>query len=873
MNIKFITSDGKPTHVSQFYQKKYMVDSKDTDEFYNDYKIKAWKGEVVSVSEAQLPDRCPLILDVDIDYPIEEKGRYTRDHVEDIIRIYNENLRGILLDEQELTLSCLLFEKSSPKVIEKEGRIHDGFHLHYPYMVVEHKVRDTYLIKKFFEKHTGFPGLNVKKFSIDKLQGKYWLMYLSTKDGGEPYSFKRAYNSRVEEISLEDVFPTFTKNIKANLPILLSIRENVPFCNPINSDIVKEYIEEKKIIPILRIVDDKTVQKDLRLIDKYNLLDLLPDDVWDDREYWMQMGWILYNISKGSEKGLELWNLYSKKCPEKYDQERVYSEWNKMKLTNKSIGSLFHLMKEKCPKEYLKWRKAYKEDFVKKIIPQQKPSNGVYCDYFRAVFGREYIYCENDGRRAWYHYDESKGLWIESTSGFCVFRVLRDDLLPQFKTHLKYWTNYQIPEGLDEAETAKEEIKREKKIELCNNHINKIDSTSFVSQTSSMIKCYQEKKDFVEVKDRNPNLFCCANGVLDLTERKFRKLRSEDYCTQKTDIEYRTSFSVEILNLFYLFFNQIFVDDEQRNFIFLFFAYCLMSGNPLKLFLFFIGKSGNNGKSTFVRLLCIVFGMYAVKLKKESFLKNTLVNASGPTPEMKRTEKKKIAILDELGDKDQFDYTKFKDKTGEDTMYQRSHKQEGSEMSFSAKIIAQMNRVPLIPNSDVAFWLRALFVEFKALFSNNAPASVEEQREQRHFPVNLRFATKDGDGKTLLDQIAPVFLRECFETYIKKFSVSLDMEIPESIRRFTKKHEKNSNPILQFVKTRLEKTDSEDDWLSLSDLAADFKQWHKANMEAIRFNYTTNELKHLFADEMKDKAVKKGKLHGWVGWKFDFKKA
>jgi phage/plasmid-associated DNA primase len=868
---KFKTSTKKFTHVSPLHKEKYLIDSQFTDEFHLGYKQKAWRGETQSVAEVPLEDRGPLIIDVDYDYSLEEKGRYTKAHVEDIIRIYNENLRSILLEEQEETLYCLLLEKSAPRVIEKEKRIHDGFHLHYPYMILSHIVRDSYLIKKFLEKHTGFPGLNIKKFTIDKLQGKPWLMYLSSKDGSEPYSFKRAYNGNVEEIPIEVVFPNFTKNIIGNLPVFLSIRENVPFLSNINQDMVKTYIEEKKVIPVLKIVDDKVSQKNLRLIEKYNLLDILPDVVWEERDTWMELGWILYNISQGSEKGLHLWNLYSKKCPEKYDQERVFTEWNKMTITNKSIGSLFYIMKDRSPKAYMAWRSKYKDDIVKKMIPNDSPTNGEYCDYFRVVFGREFIYCENDGRKAWFRYEDTQGLWVENTSGFCVFTVLRDDLLPQFKDHLRHWSNYQIPQGLDETETAKEEFKKEEHKKLCRNHIKKINSTGFVMQTANMIKGYQEKKDFVEVKDRNPNLFCCANGVLDLTERKFRKLRAEDFCTQKTDVEFRTSFSVDLLNLFDLFIRQVFVPD-QIPFVFVFGAYCLMSGNPRKLFLFLIGKMGNNAKSTFVRLLCIVFGKYAVKLKKESFLKNTFVNASGPTPEMKRTEKKKIAILDELGDKDQFDYTKFKDKTGEDTMYQRSHRQEGTEMSFSAKIIAQMNNVPMIPNSDVAFWNRALFLEFKSTFSNNAPTSIDDQFEQRHFPVNLRFATKDENGETLLDQLAPIFLRELFDTFIRKFSMSLDLEIPESIRKFTKKHEKNSNPVLQYAKSRLEKTDSEDDWLPLADVAADFKQWHKNNMEAIKFNYTTHELKHLFSGEMNQKAIKKGKVAGWLGWKFDFKK-
>lgn len=48
------------------------------------------------------------------------------------------------------------------------------------------------------------------------------------------------------------------------------------------------------------------------------LLPMLNSSRATDRDDWMTVGWVLYNIGKGSEEALNQWLKFSEQCEEKY---------------------------------------------------------------------------------------------------------------------------------------------------------------------------------------------------------------------------------------------------------------------------------------------------------------------------------------------------------------------------------------------------------------------------------------------------------------------------------------------------------------------------------------------------------------------------
>ena len=55
---------------------------------------------------------------------------------------------------------------------------------------------------------------------------------------------------------------------------------------------------------------------------------------------WIYIGWILYNIYKGSEQGFQKWDNFSQQCRNKYNYNEILKFWNTMEKKNMTIGSL-----------------------------------------------------------------------------------------------------------------------------------------------------------------------------------------------------------------------------------------------------------------------------------------------------------------------------------------------------------------------------------------------------------------------------------------------------------------------------------------------------------------------------------------------------
>ena len=84
------------------------------------------------------------------------------------------------------------------------------------------------------------------------------------------------------------------------------------------------------------------------LITAEKLLEQLDDERADYYPYWIQVGWILYSISKGHEKGLELWINFSRRS-NKFKDQVCEKEWDKMVVKNFTLDTLKHFARNDSP--------------------------------------------------------------------------------------------------------------------------------------------------------------------------------------------------------------------------------------------------------------------------------------------------------------------------------------------------------------------------------------------------------------------------------------------------------------------------------------------------------------------------------------------
>src|SRR5690554_251193 len=65
----------------------------------------------------------------------------------------------------------------------------------------------------------------------------------------------------------------------------------------------------------------------LRLGEMRAYIDRLPEDAAADQDQWLRVGMAIQHETKGSEDGWQLFDQFSRQCPEKYDAERNRARW------------------------------------------------------------------------------------------------------------------------------------------------------------------------------------------------------------------------------------------------------------------------------------------------------------------------------------------------------------------------------------------------------------------------------------------------------------------------------------------------------------------------------------------------------------------
>jgi len=87
----------------------------------------------------------------------------------------------------------------------------------------------------------------------------------------------------------------------------------------------------------------------------YNIAKILTQHLSSERadkyEQWIQLGWCLHNI-ENSERMMNVWIDFSKKCPNKFDEDECINKWATMRNDGLKLGTLFKWVQKDNPDEY-----------------------------------------------------------------------------------------------------------------------------------------------------------------------------------------------------------------------------------------------------------------------------------------------------------------------------------------------------------------------------------------------------------------------------------------------------------------------------------------------------------------------------------------
>lgn len=797
----------------------------------------------------------PVIVDIDIKIPEKEldtdlrkklehcEGKiddhiYTEKQVKHVIEIFQSVLRLIVEDCSDSHLTCCLLEKKIYSV-EKNGIKYykNGFHLHFPSIFLSKTDQEMHLNPRIIEalkELEVFQELGVedssKLFDSD-IGGKPWLLYGSRKETSDPYLLTKIYDSELNEITLEESFEYYNiydsreqlmpikGKIKEYLPRILSI---IPYGRA-HCDIrhgLEALVKERKLLNnkgSKKINLKTSVAENLKISEK--LLPMLAQYRAEEYNEWMNIGWVLFNVGEGCQEALDQWIEFSSRDETNFDENECIIQWDKMTKKDYTIGTLKFYAKNDNPELY---NEFVKEQGVKHIKNSLEGSSHV--DIARILYteyGTEFV-CASVANKTWYQFIGHH--WEEIEEGVFLREKISSEVVEKYgKLGSEYFVKATTAAAAKDSDDldSNDNKSYQMRIKQINQLVTKLKSAPYKQNVMREAADIFYNKNFKHKLDTNPYLFAFKNGVYDLKLNVFRNGRPEDFLSNCASVDYvNYSSSDKKVQEVYDFLEKVFPDKSVRKYFLDQASDVFVGGNHQKVVIFWTGE-GDNGKSVTQSFFEKMLGSLAIKFSTTLITgKKTQIGAAGP--ELARAGGGvRFAVLEEPDGNEEINVGMLKSLSGNDSYWARDLFEKGKstrEITPLFKLVFITNTLPKMRYSDKATWNRIRVIPFEATFVRRGepcPETIEEQLEQKRFPMDTEFGRKIPG---LLSAFSWVLIEH------RKSILGKERIEPEKVRMATAMYRKQNDIYRQFVEERIIEDQK---YIRIDELYDDFKVWYR----------------------------------------------
>ena len=841
------------THVSMVQPRgKFQFNRHNLEEFWDSYsdKLKSDKEPVIGIAEKP-QHYLPVLADIDI--KIKDEGNndfddhlYTSQQVDKVIEIYQSVLRNIVDRCTDDNLLCILLEKNTYYITTGDNMYaKNGFHLHFPSLFLSKVDQEIHLIprvQELLKEHKVFANLGIKNSGevVDKACCKVpWLMYGSRKaEDMDPYKLTKVFDSNGVEVPINDAFENYKlydinekplnihDRIEEYLPRILSI---IPFgrassemkpglVSPLKEKIADERIKEKKYIKV-------SVTEALKISSE--LLKMVAEWRAEERNEWITIGWILFNMGDASAEALEQWIEFSQRCEEKFEEANCIYEWERMTPKDLSLGTLHYYASIDNPEEYKKYKQKQSEKHV------QDSLNGSHNDIAKILYteyGNEFV-CASITGKTWYQFRDHR--WQEIEEGTYLRARISDKIILHF-SDMASGVAHKLATTQDKAESSMYDCKYKQIQKMINN----LKSAPFKNNImKEAMEVFYDGR-FKDRLDQNPMLIGFKNGIYDLNLCKFRPGIPEDFMSKCIPIDYKeyNESDEEVQNVID-FLQKVFPDSSLRRYFLDTYSDIFVGGNTQKKVYLWTGE-GDNGKSITQSFFEKMLGELAIKFNTQYFTGKKTSTGSA-NPELARAAPPvRHATMEEPDADEQLNIGELKKLSGGDSYWARDLFERGKstkEVFPMFQITFICNKLPKLKYSDKATWNRLRVIPFESTFVDSdqpCPTTLEEQILQKRFPMDKTFSSKI---KGMVNAFAWYLLE-----WRQKITTRVE---PEKVKEATAIYRKQNDIYRQFI----EECISEDKYsvISLTEIYAQFKEWYKEGWSNISVPIK-NEVKEYF---------------------------
>jgi P4 family phage/plasmid primase-like protien len=815
----------------------------------------------------------PILSDIDIKLNVEDHPEffghfYSQDQVTRIIEIYHDVIKQIVKDVRPEHLVCFVLEKPCPYVIE--SNIKNGFHLHWPFVYLSQSDIEIHLvprIKQIINDQNIFADLDIEKSGdvVDTCISKNnWLMYGSRKDISlTAYKLTRIINAQSQEISLEEVMShnkivdRFDQNIITEeypveyyLPYILSIHN---LGRPIykvkagTECVIKRLLTRADTYKDV-VVEQLSFPQTIQLV--RTLMAMISPVRADKYMEWMNMGWALWNITKGTYEGLEIWCQFSAKTSKNnFDEAKCVYEWNKMNPGNYNMGTLRNWAKQDNPRAYEEFLALKQQERISESL------RGGQNDLAKLLYDKYHntIVCADLRSNKWFYFDNHR--WRDTQIGTELYKKIDTELVPKFLAESQSTLSrvHTIRED-GTPHINPEDAQRVKKLMSL---VERLKSSDFKNKIMAECKHMFHRPDFYEKLNRNLSLLGFENGVLDLDEMRFREGRPEDYISMSCKYNYKEfkSFEDPEITELLMFWLKVLPETEVRNW---FLDYCgkiLKGGNDDQNFLIMSGK-GANGKTMVIEMMQQALGDYA-DVFPTSLLTGKEAASNACSPALIKSIHKRFMYISEPDTHDNVNVGMMKRLTGGEKVDARGlYEAESADFRPNFKFAYICNNLPKLPeDDDGGTWRRLLLLNFKSWFPpsvSQVPATWKEQLEQRIFHRDTSFQSK-------IPKMRQAMMWFMFQLYKRVVKRQVHQDIPAEVTSALERYKRQNDVYLQFIDEVLYKEQGAS--ISLNDFYSEFVNW-------FRESFSTNKV--VSKNDLRAKMVHKwGNLvnNRWSGWR------
>lgn len=794
----------------------------------------------------------PLRVDFDFKSSLESgtQRKYNLRDLKSLVKLYQNEIKSIINDNQynDDMLTCIILEKPTPRI--EDGKVKDGFHFHFPNFICEASVQDIYIREKVVAKLQEAKILQsdgiITKLEdiIDRdMAKKPWMMYGSMNyktETSSPYLYNprkncgHIFDQNLNEINLDKVFceEMIGRKNKASyyLPIFLSVR-GYDECTPLKPEITKTIINtifkptmnKRKIINKNR--KDKDVYADLKIITDGHIMEMLSAERAASYNSWIDVGFLLFNISNGKEEGLQMWIEFSQRSPENYKPGECEKIWEGMEVRGIPIGSLLNLALNDNPEEYQRWKNTNKTNYIDISLKPEKANEYDVSMVAKTNANGRFV-CADAKHDIWYEFYDHR--WHLSDDSLGLKKMLVHEVIEDYIAFIR-----DIGEGLGNIENrTRIELQQKRAWAI----VNQLKSVSFHRKVIEMCKLHMTDNKFLSKIDENKMLFCCDNGVLDLEMGIFRDGRPDDYCS-KTSEQYFREYEeggeedLELEVCLTKFFPNPRLKDYYEDMC----TSCMQGGNISKRIFICTGEP-NGGKTAAIKLAEKAFGEHFGKFPRELFLKGRPNSSAAARPELSQVPGKKIMSTQEITHNDDFDIGFLKECSGGDSIWTRGMYTAGGRIFPQYTAILQCNKPPRVPGDDEATWSRIRLLDFESKFvistdleTYPVPETFEEQVAAKRFHADTDFSSKIG-------RLSNILLWRIFKNFAQ-YKIR-GLREPKEVMISTKNYRSENDVYQQFfdekiIKVPISDENTEEDvrkkYITKAVMFSTFKDWYAKN--------------------------------------------